>query len=49
MRAAFPIPFPLTDEEKAALGAQRRAAGTSVDDPLAGVDLQAVALERAIA
>jgi mono/diheme cytochrome c family protein len=46
--ADFPIPFPLRDNELAALRADRIAAGASAKDPLAGVDLQAVALERAI-
>src|SRR5262245_48707969 len=45
----FPIPFPLSDEDLTALRAERVAAGASARDPLAGVDLQAVALERAIA
>jgi mono/diheme cytochrome c family protein len=47
-KADFPIPFPLKDDELAALRADRIAAGASATDPLAGVDLQAVALERAI-
>src|SRR5438034_7471077 len=47
-KADFPIPFPLRDDELAALRADRIAAGASANDPLAGVDLQAVALERAI-
>ena len=47
--ASFPIPFPLTDAETAALRDERLAAGAAEDDPLAGVDLQAVALERAVA
>ncbi|MGE0465001.1 MAG: hypothetical protein AB7P44_00970 [Steroidobacteraceae bacterium] len=37
--ATFPIPFPLTDAEIA----------TIHDERIAGIDLQAVALERAIA
>jgi mono/diheme cytochrome c family protein len=47
-KADFPIPFPLKDDEMAALRSDRIAAGASADDPLAGMDLQAVALERAI-
>jgi mono/diheme cytochrome c family protein len=47
-KADFPIPFPLKDEELAALRADRIAAGASASEPLAGVDLQAVTLERAI-
>jgi mono/diheme cytochrome c family protein len=47
-KADFPIPFLLRDDELAALRADRIAAGSSVNDPLAGVDLQALALERAI-
>jgi mono/diheme cytochrome c family protein len=46
--ADFPIPFPLGEDELAALRAERVAAGTSASDPLAGVDLQAIALERAV-
>jgi mono/diheme cytochrome c family protein len=47
--ADFPIPFPLSDAETATLKEERIAAGAAADDPLAGVDLQAIALERAIA
>ena len=47
-KADFPIPFPLKDDELAALRADRIAAGAPAADPLGGVDLQAVALERAI-
>ena len=46
--ASFPIPFPLTEQELTALRAERVAAGAAPTDPLAGVDLNAVALERAI-
>ena len=46
--ATFPIPFPLREEELAALRAERIAAGAPAADPLAGVDLQALALERAV-
>ncbi len=44
----FPIPFPLREDELAALRAERVAAGAQASDPLAGVDVQAVALERAV-
>ncbi len=44
----FPIPFPLSADELAALRAERIAAGASTTDPLAGVDLPAVTLERAV-
>ena len=47
--ASFPIPFPLSDSEVAALREERMAAGAAAEDPLAGLDLGAVALERAIA
>lgn len=62
---SFPIPFPLSDEEKDALRAERLAAmaaetdgeasppatdpATPAPDPLEGVDLDALALERAVA
>src|SRR5512135_2640201 len=44
----FPIPFPLSEDELAALRAERIAAGASAAEPLAGVDLQDAALKRAI-
>src|SRR5437762_9788626 len=47
-KADFPIPFPLEDGELAALRAERIATGASATDPLAGVDLQAAALEHAV-
>ena len=47
-KADFPIPFPLKEDELATLRAERIAAGASATDPLAGVDLEAAALERAI-
>jgi mono/diheme cytochrome c family protein len=47
--ASFPIPFPLGEADIASLRAERIAAGAVADDPLAGVDLRSVALERAIA
>lgn len=43
----FPIPFPLSDAEIATLKEERIATGAAADDPLAGVDVQAIALERA--
>ena len=46
---SFPIPFPLSATELETLRAERVAAGASAADPLAGVDLQAAALARAIA
>ena len=46
--AGFPIPFALGEDELAALRADRIAAGASAQDPLAGVDMKATALERAI-
>jgi mono/diheme cytochrome c family protein len=46
---SFPIPFPLSEAEIEALRAERRAAGAPAADPLAGVDLNAAALTRAIA
>jgi cytochrome c553 len=47
-KAEFPIPFALSADELAAVRADRIAAGAAATDPLAGVDLQAVALARAI-
>jgi mono/diheme cytochrome c family protein len=44
----FPIPFPLRDDELAALRADRIAAGAPKTDPLVGVDVQAIAHERAV-
>jgi mono/diheme cytochrome c family protein len=44
----FAIPFPLSNDELSALRADRIVAGAPADNPLAGVDVQAVALERAI-
>lgn len=46
---SFPIPFPLSAAELESLRAERLAAGAPAADPLAGVDLQAVTLARAIA
>lgn len=53
-RVDFPIPFPLSDDELSALRAERIAIGTNGGtatsaDPLDGVDLNAIATERAIA
>ncbi|MGH6891002.1 MAG: c-type cytochrome [Dongiaceae bacterium] len=45
--ATFAIPFPLGEAEIAALKEERIAAGAPADDPLAGMDLEAVALARA--
>ncbi len=50
----FPIPFPLTDDELSALRAERLANGSnggagSGVDPLADLDVNAIAMERAIA
>ena len=47
--ASFPIPFPLSDAELAALSEERIDGGASADEPLAGVDLDALALSRATA
>src|SRR5262245_11411313 len=46
---SFPIPFPLSATELETLRSERIAAGASAADPLAGVDIQAVTLARAIA
>ncbi len=50
-RVDFPIPFPLTDDEVSALRAERVANGIVAkgDDPLAGLDVNAIATERAAA
>jgi mono/diheme cytochrome c family protein len=45
--ASFPIPFPLDDAELAKVREERIAGGASPGDPLAGVDLAALALARA--
>lgn len=47
--ALFPIPFPLSAAELETVRAERIAAGASAADPLAGVDLQALTMARAIA
>jgi mono/diheme cytochrome c family protein len=44
----FPIPFPLREDELAALRADRVAQGANADDPLAGIDLDRIATERAV-
>jgi mono/diheme cytochrome c family protein len=46
--ATFPIPFPLSEDELDTLRTDRISAGASAEDPLAGVDVQAIALERAL-
>ena len=46
---SFPIPFPLSDAELETLRRERLAAGAPAADPLAGIDLTAVALSRAVA
>lgn len=46
---SFPMPFPLSATELEALRAERLAAGAPAADPLAGVDLDAAALARAVA
>lgn len=46
--AAFPIPFPLAEADLDAIRAERVAGGASPGDPLAGVDLAALARVRAI-
>jgi mono/diheme cytochrome c family protein len=46
---SFAIPFPLSQAELATLSTERSAAGAPAADPLAGVDMQAAALKRAIA
>lgn len=45
--ATFPIPWPLSDSQIDSLKRERIAAGANRKEPLAGVDLEAVALERA--
>lgn len=45
--ATFAIPWALTESELDSLKQERIAAGAKAKDPLAGVDLEAVALERA--
>lgn len=47
--ATFPIPWPLTETELDSLKRERIAAGAKAKDPLAGVDLEAVAMQRAAA
>ena len=42
--ASFPIPFPLSDSDLASLGSER-----ATSDPFAGVNLETLALQRAIA
>jgi mono/diheme cytochrome c family protein len=45
---SFPIPFPLSEAELEALRAERLAAGAPAADPMAGIDLPAVTLTRAV-
>ena len=45
--ASFPIPFPLSESELAQIRTERIAGGALTEEPLAGVDLQALALARA--
>src|SRR4030095_8840977 len=45
--ADLPIPFPLREDELAALRTERIAAGAPANEPLAGVDIQAAAVQRA--
>lgn len=47
-RVDFPIPFPLTDAEVDSLRRERAAAGIA-GDPLAGLNLDSIATERAVA
>lgn len=47
-RVDFPIPFPLTATELDSIRAARTAAGAK-GDPMAGVDVAAIATERAVA
>lgn len=44
----FPIPFALSADELAVMRADRIAAGAAAADPLAGVNLETMALDRAI-
>ena len=46
-RVDFPIPFPLTDDERAAVRAERTASVKRGADPLVDVNLDAIATERA--
>jgi mono/diheme cytochrome c family protein len=46
--ATFPIPFPLDEADLAVLREERLRAGAPAADPLADVDLDAAALDRAI-
>jgi cytochrome c553 len=45
---SFAVPFPLSADELTALRQERLAAGAPKTDPLAGVDLQALARDRAM-
>src|SRR5205085_3142803 len=46
--ATFPIPFPLDSTATTELAAERVLAGAPAKDPLAGVDLSAAAMDRAV-
>jgi mono/diheme cytochrome c family protein len=46
---SFPIPIPLTESEIATLRDEWLTAGAPASDPLAGLDLGTIALERAVA
>ena len=48
-RVDFPIPFPLTEAELDSLRRERAVTSGGAADPLAGVDLAALAHERAVA
>jgi mono/diheme cytochrome c family protein len=48
-RVSFPIPFPLTPAEIETLRNERLAAGAPSADPLAAVDMEGAARERAVA
>jgi cytochrome c553 len=48
-RADFPIPFPVSDDELAAVRAERATSTASGTDPLAGVNMETLAAERAAA
>ncbi len=45
--ASFPIPFPLSESDFAVIREERITGGASAKDPLAGVDLESLALVRA--
>lgn len=47
--STFPVPWPLSDEELGALRAERSAGVKKGADPLAGVDLNTLAMDAAVA